>query len=161
MNMKKWSDDHHGRDSWMWKESHFGVFEFTVRHLCQSGKKWKKCAPPHEQWKKTWLFWVIGDYTTQLCGDYNKPLVVHMVPIDWSYSNGARFFSWPDQFAKDWAGKSPMLCHSFVAKWSKETKLDFSGVIKLPILRVSNNTNVLEIFRDFPLIYRLFLGISP
>lgn len=26
----------------------------------------------HEQWRKSWLFRVDRDYTTQLCGDYNK-----------------------------------------------------------------------------------------
>ena len=27
-----------------------------------------------EQWKKPGYLLYIGDYTTQLCGDYNKPL---------------------------------------------------------------------------------------
>ena len=48
---------------------------------------WKSCfggnlksTPTVEQWKKTGWLGYIGDYTTQLYGDYNKALTIHNDP---------------------------------------------------------------------------------
>ena len=39
----------------------------------EQSEQWKADWPV-EQWKTTGCLGYIGDYTTQLCGDYNKPL---------------------------------------------------------------------------------------
>ena len=64
--------------SW-WLESYVGG---SFSNLC-------------EQWEKPWLFRDIGDCTTQLCGDYHKPLYIRIPikqPVQWKVSGFC--FSW-------------------------------------------------------------------
>ena len=52
--------------------------------MMQFGRSWKTGSLPagpeinyhmsHMSNKKPGSLWFLGDYTTQLCGDYNKPL---------------------------------------------------------------------------------------
>ena len=47
---------------------------------------------PVEQWNKPWLFRYIGDFTTQLCGDCNKPVYGSQLNNQYVMESKAVFF---------------------------------------------------------------------